>query len=75
MSDNSSIYNNILISHENCLNSYIKGDESSTLENKELSSKNLDWRIPLIPGVKKFTNAHYICPKCHQFPFINFVSK
>ena len=75
MSDNSSIYNNILISHENCLNSYIKGDESSTLENKELSSKNLDWRIPLIPKIKKFTNAHYLCPKCHQFPFINFVSK
>ena len=33
------------------------------------------WSPELIPKIKKYNNVHYLCPKCLQFPLIDFISK
>ena len=33
----------------------------------------LEWDVPPIPKLKN-PNIHYLCPKCHNFPFIRFLS-
>ena len=45
-------------------------------ENSDFSSVDLGWKEPLIPTRnEKYLNAHYLCPKCFQFPLIDFISK
>ena len=75
MSSNSRIFYNYSRSCSNFYNSYDEKAQPSSGNTTTFGQKDLGWKVPLIPKLEKYFNAHYLCPKCFQFPLIDFISK
>ena len=74
MSFNSRISYNYSRSCSNFYNSYDEKAQPSS-GNTTFEQKDLGWKVPLIPKLEKDFNTHYLCPKCFQFPLIDFISR
>ena len=56
--------------------SYHNKVESDTPGDSKLIKNDLNWKVPIIPKLREeYSNAHYLCPRCRQFPLIDFISK
>ena len=75
MSSHSNILDNYLSSRDNFYNSYDEKLEFSSSNNSTFAPKDLKWEESLIPKLEQYFNAHYLCPKCFQFPLIDFISR
>ena len=75
MSSYSRIYDDYSRSRSSFYNSYDESLEPSSSDNCTFIPKDLKWKEPLIPKLEKYINTHYLCPKCFQFPLIDFISK
>ena len=75
MSSHSNILDYYLSSRDNFYNSYDEKLEFSSSNNSTFAPKDLKWEESLIPKLEQYFNAHYLCPKCFQFPLIDFISR
>ena len=73
--DNESIYDLYSRTHSICSEDFYGSAKSELLPISGQSESISKWDTELIPKIKKYENAHYLCPKCLQFPLIDIISK
>ena len=74
MSDSFSISRNYSKSKADFINSVNKHADCSISGNSEFNSEDLNWKESSVPENEE-EKTHYLCPKCFQFPLIDFISK